>query len=173
MRIFHAHFAAFHAQDAIGLVAELEDVTRDRLDREVLVHAADTQALRLQHHVIVGGVRDCAARGKRSHPCAAPRAQLAVHRIAMQVGRTDATPRAVALGQHPHDVGECFAGERAIRICASGHVEQFRLAAFAAGDFRHDLLRQHVQGRGRDVQRVELATAHGIEQRRAFDQVIA
>src|SRR5262245_26587306 len=38
--ILHAHRAAFHAQNTIGAIAELEDVARQALDREILVDAA-------------------------------------------------------------------------------------------------------------------------------------
>ena len=171
--VFHAHLAAFHPQDAVRLVAELEDVAGDRLDREILVHAADAQALRFQHHVVIGGVGNRAARGDRGEPCAASRAQLAVHRVAVQVGRTGAAPGAVTLGQHPHHFGERLAREIAIRIRAPEHVEQLAFMAFAAGDFRHDLLRQHVQRGRRDAQGVEFAAAHRVQQCRAFDQVVA
>ena len=39
VRVLDAHDAALDAQDAIGAVAELEDVAGQALDREVLVHA--------------------------------------------------------------------------------------------------------------------------------------
>ena len=39
MRVLHAHDAALDAQDAIGGIAELEDVAGQALDREVLVDA--------------------------------------------------------------------------------------------------------------------------------------
>ena len=49
VRVLDAHRAALDAQDAIGRIAELEDVARHALDGEILVHRADEVALRLQH----------------------------------------------------------------------------------------------------------------------------
>ena len=40
MGILHPHRAALHPQDAIGFVAELEDVATHALDGEILVHRA-------------------------------------------------------------------------------------------------------------------------------------
>jgi hypothetical protein len=47
--ILDAHRAALDPQNAVGGVAELEDVALQALDGEILVHGAD-QILRLQHH---------------------------------------------------------------------------------------------------------------------------
>jgi hypothetical protein len=51
--------------------------------------------------------------------------------------------------------------------------EQLVLVPFAAGRLGHDLLRQHVERRGQHAQRVELAAADAVEQRGAFDQLVA
>jgi hypothetical protein len=48
MGILDPHHAALDAHDAIALVAELEDVAGEALDREVLVHAADDVVFRFQ-----------------------------------------------------------------------------------------------------------------------------
>ena len=44
---------------------------------------------------------------------------------------------------------------------------------FARGDFGDDLLRQHVERLFRNRQPIELAAADAVEQRRAFDQLVA
>ena len=44
---------------------------------------------------------------------------------------------------------------------------------FAPGRLRDDLLRQHVERRVVGDQAIEVAVAHGDEQRHAFDEVIA
>ena len=78
MGVLDAHRAALDAQDAIGGVAELEDVAGHALDGEVLVHRADDLVLRLQQHLVVGVVGDRAAGGERRQPRAAPAAQHAL-----------------------------------------------------------------------------------------------
>ena len=72
VRVLHPHRPALDPQDAIGGVAELEDVALQALDSEVLVDAADDVVLRLQQHLIVGRVGDRAARGERRRAGAAP-----------------------------------------------------------------------------------------------------
>ena len=49
--ILDAHDAALDADDAIALVAELEDVAAHALDRKILVHGADEVVLGLQQHL--------------------------------------------------------------------------------------------------------------------------
>ena len=61
--------------DAVGGVAELKDVAGHALDREILVDRADDLILRLEQHLVVGGVGNRAARGQRGRPRAAPAAQ--------------------------------------------------------------------------------------------------
>ena len=80
MRVLDPDDAALDPQDAIGCVAELEDVAGHALDREILVHGADRLVFRLQDHPVVGGVRDRAARGQRGQPRAAPTAQHMIDR---------------------------------------------------------------------------------------------
>ena len=53
MRILDANAARFDAQDAVRSVAELENVAREALDGEVLVHRADQMTGRLEHDVVV------------------------------------------------------------------------------------------------------------------------
>ena len=75
MRVLDAHDAALDAHDAIGAVAELEDVAGQAFDGEVLVDRADRLVLGLQHDLVVGGVGNGAAGGQRGQPRAAPAAQ--------------------------------------------------------------------------------------------------
>ncbi len=143
-RILDAQAAALDAQHAIGDVAQLEDVASHALDREILVHRADHLRLRLEHDFVVGGVGNRAARCDRSQPRAASRAQRAVDRVAVQVGRTRAAPRRVALGEHAADLAEFFDGQVGERIGAAHEFVEFLLVPFAACDFGDDLLRKHV-----------------------------
>ena len=87
MRVLDAHDAALDAQDAVGRVAELEDVAGHALDGEVLVHRADDLALGLQQHLVVGVVGDGAAGGERGQAGAAPAAQQAVHGVVVDAAR--------------------------------------------------------------------------------------
>ena len=100
LRILHTHRAALHAHDAIGGVAELEDVALDALDGEVLVDRADHDVLGLEQHLEIGIVGDSAAGGDRREPCAAPPAQHAVDLVAMDQRTTPPAPRGEAVGKH-------------------------------------------------------------------------
>ena len=100
MRILHAHDAALDADDAIGGVAELEDVAREAFDGKVLVDRADHHALGLEQHLEIGIVRDRAAGGDGGEPGAAPPAQYAVDLVAMDQRAASTAPRGEAVGEH-------------------------------------------------------------------------
>ena len=89
LRIVDADAAGLDAQDPVRRVAELEDVAGEALDGEILVDRADELARGLEHDVVVGGVGNRAAGGEGGKPGAAPSAQHAVHRIAMDVRARD------------------------------------------------------------------------------------
>ena len=102
---------------------------------------------RLEHHLVVGVVGDRAAGGERGQPRAAPAAQHAVDRVAMDVARR-ARPAAggEALGQHAHHGVEILAREVADTARrARSRCEQLVFGPFARGDFGDDLLREHVE----------------------------
>ena len=61
LRVLHAHDAALDPPDPIALVAELKDVPREALDREVLVQGADEMILGLEQNLIIGIVGNGAA----------------------------------------------------------------------------------------------------------------
>ena len=84
-----------------------------------------------------------------------------------------AAPRRVALGEHAHDVVVGLARQPRVRPGAAEPVVQCVLFPLARGAFGDDLLREHVEWRGRDDHRVEFAAAHAIEQRGAFGEVVA
>ena len=173
MRILHAHAPALDAQDAVRLVAELKDIAGETLDREIFVHGADPLRLRLQHYFVVGRVRNRATGSNCGQARAAARAQHAVDRIAVQIGRARPTPRRVALGEHAHNFAEAISGQIHKGISARNQFEQFCFVPFATGDFSDDLLREHVERIAFHMQRIEFATAHGIEQGSALDQIVA
>ncbi|MNZ53565.1 hypothetical protein D3C78_714450 [compost metagenome] len=170
--VLDPHPPRLDAQDAIGHIAELEHVASQAFHREVLVHRADHQPLRLQQHAVVAGIGNGSAGGHGGQPGATPAAHLAVHHVAMQVGAALAGTAGVALGEHAQQAVERDAGQVGVRLCAGQQVEQLVLLPFAAGHFGNDLLGQHIQRRMGDRQGVQLAPAHTVEQRRAFDQVV-
>ncbi len=172
-RVLDPHLAALDLEHAVGGVAELEDVAGHRLDREVLVDRADEGAGRLQHHPVVGVVGDGAAGGERGQARALAPAQPAVDRIAVQVGGAPPAAGGVALAQHVYHGVELGARQLPVHPGAPHQFEQLVLAVLAVRDLGDNLLRQHVERFRRDDQPVELAAAHGIEQRRALDQVVA
>ena len=68
MSVLHAHDAALDAHDAIGGIAELEDVAGEALDGKILIDRANDMVLRLKQHLKVRIVWDRAAGGDRSEP---------------------------------------------------------------------------------------------------------
>ena len=173
VRVLDAHLARVDFQDAVGRVPELENVAGHALDGEVFVDGADGLALRFQQHGVVGVVRYGAAGGDGGELAAAPSAQRTGGGVAVQVGAAHAVAGGVAFGQHAQHGVEAGAFQLRVGLRAAHQIEQFILAPFAAGHFGHDLLRQHVQRRGWDAQGVEFAAPHAVQQRGAFDQVVA
>ncbi|MNZ61958.1 hypothetical protein D3C78_800640 [compost metagenome] len=91
----------------------------------------------------------------------------------MQVGATDALTTVVTLGEHVQQRLVVFVVESGVGRGAAQHLQQRLLRPFLTTDLGDDLLRQHVQRRLRDQQGIEFAPAHAVEQRGAFDQVVA
>ena len=172
--ILDAHDAALDAQDAIALVAELEDVAGEALDREILVHGADDVVLRLQQHLIVGVVRDRAAGGERGEARAAPAAQHVVDGVVVDERAAPAAPRAEAVGQHVDHGREVLARQRAIGPGAAQQRVELVLAPFPRRHLGHDLLRQHVErllrgwraGRARRGRTLSMSAAHSTSSSR-------
>ncbi|SAK95147.1 hypothetical protein AWB82_06876 [Caballeronia glebae] len=173
VRVLHAHAPAFHAHDPVRRIAELKDVARETLDGEILVHRADLQALRFEDHGEIGVVGNRAARGDGRQLAAAPAAQRARDRVAMHIRRAHALSSGIAFRERAQHGLVVRAIERRIRIRARDALEERVLAPLAARDFGGDLLRQHVERRVRNGQRVEFAAPHAVEQRRAFDEIVA
>ena len=173
LRILHAHAAGFDAQDAVAGIAELEHIASEAFDREILVDVADADRLRLEDDRVIGHVGNGASGHHRRHARVVASAQAAMHGVAMQVAGARAAARGESVCEHPHDGIEILAREPGIRPCAAQPVVQGVLAPLTGANFGHDLLRQHVQRRARDRQRVEFTAPHAVQQRRAFDQIVA
>ena len=84
-----------------------------------------------------------------------------------------AAPRAKPSASIADDGSEILARQRAIRPGAAQQREELVLVPFPCRDFGDDLLRQHVERLLRDREAVEFAAADAVEQRRAFDQLVA
>ncbi len=80
-RVFHPHGAALDPQHAPRRVAELEDVARAALDREVFVDGADEGPFRLDDHPIVGDIGDGPARGECGEPRSSASPDASIHRV--------------------------------------------------------------------------------------------
>ena len=173
MRVLHPHRAALDAQDAPRGVAELEDVAGQALDGEVLVERAETGPVGLQHHVVVGVVGDGAAGGHRGEAGAAPGAQLAVDHVAVQVGGAAAPPGRESAREHREKLPPPVAIEVPVRPGAANRREQGVLAPVLRRHHGDRLLRQHVEGSDRHVQRIELTAPNRVQDRCALDQLVA
>ena len=174
VRILHAHDAALHPQDAIGGIAELEDVAGHALDGEVLVHRADDLGLGLQQHLVVGVVGDGAAGGQRRQARAAPAAQHAVHRVVVDQRPAPAAPAGEAFRQHGDERGEILAFQRAVGPGpARQGVELVLVPLLGARPRRRSAAPARRAAHPGCIEPVELAAPDAVDQRRALDEVVA
>ncbi len=171
--ILDAHAAGLDLDDAVGGIAELEDIAGQALDGKIFVDRADFEALGFQQHRVVGIVGNGAAGGQRGQTTSASSAQAAVDQIAVQVGAACTVAGGVALGEHRQQRLIIRLAQIGVRHGPTDQCEQRILLPFPARHLGHDLLRQHVQRSRGDHQGIQLAAAHGIEQGGAFDQVVA
>ena len=84
-----------------------------------------------------------------------------------------AAPGREALGQHADDGVEIGPLERAKRPGAPQPLVERRLRPVLRRDFGDDLLGEHVERPARNGQAVELAAADAVDQRGAFDEIVA
>ena len=78
-----------------------------------------------------------------------------------------------AFGQHADDRVEILAGQLAEGPGPPHAVVKRCLRPILRRDFGHDLLRKHVERPVRDDQPIKLPTTNAVEQRGAFDQIVA
>ena len=174
VRVLDADAALLDAQDAVRDVAELEDVALQALDREVLVHRADELRLRLEDHLVVGGVGDGAAGGDRGEARAAAAADALVDGVVVDERAVAAAAGAVALRQHAHQLLELRARQIAVRVGAAAQREQRRARPTRCAAASATICCASTSsGLSRHAQAVELAAPHRRQQRRALDQVVA
>src|SRR5215471_1223117 len=115
MRVLDPHHAALDANNAVALVAELEDIAGHALDREILVDRADDVIFRLQRHLIIGIVWNRAAGGQCREPCASSAAQYAIDAVVMDERPAPAATGAEPLGEHLDNRREILAWQAPIR----------------------------------------------------------
>ena len=173
VRVLDAEPPRLDPQNAIRRIAQLEDVPRQAFDREVLVDGADELARGLEHDVIVGGVGNRSARSDGREPCAATAAQDAVHRVTVQVRGAMTAARGESFGEHAHHGEILVSRQGRVGVRSREDVEQRVLAPFARRHLGDDLLGENIEWLPRNRDPVELAAADRIEQRRAFDQLVA
>ena len=170
--IVDPHPTGFDTQNAIRGVPQLENVPSEALHREVFVDCSDNLSGRLEHHVVIGVVRNRAAGRERGKARPAPAAQYSVDGVAMDIRRAVSSAGAVPIGDHTHHVQKLTVRERRVGVGPPHQLEQLILGPLLCSDLGDDLLCEHVQRLGRNDQPVELAPAHRIEQRGAFDQLV-
>src|SRR5580658_5059590 len=120
MRIFdqYARSLSLHAPYAPGSVAEQHDVAGHAFDGEVFIDCANRAAIRLGDHGEQSIVRNRAAARDRRQSRAAPRPQLAVDAIMVQVSTMASALRSNAFREHRKYFVEGLAREVAIGVGA-------------------------------------------------------
>ena len=171
--VLDAHGSWKDAKDLPGRVSELEHVPRHALDREILVDGSHALSRRIEHHVVVGVVRDGAAGSDGHETRPLPASDLAVDRVPVNARPATAAPRAEPLREHANHGVEVFAGQARVRIRGSHPRKQVRLRPFLARRGRDDLLREDVERSFRNAHPIELAAPDGVQEGEAFDQVVA
>ena len=154
-------------------IAQLKDVARGALDREVLIERADDRVVRIEDDAIIGDLGDGAARRLGEQPRATASANGGVDLVAVHQGRAAAAAGGKALGRHLQHAVERRAIEVAIGPRARHQREEIVFRAVAACGLGDDLLRQHVERRVVRDDGVEQAGPDRAQERRAFHEIVA
>ena len=135
---------------------------------------ADDVVLGFEQHLVVGIVGNGAAGGERREPRAAPAAQHVVDRVVMDQRAAPAAPGAEAVGQHLRR------SRRTPRAARSRYGQARRTSANSSSSLHSCAATSATiccastsSGCVGNLQPVELAATHAVEQRRAFDQLVA
>ncbi len=163
---------AGHLEHTPGGVPQLKHIAGVRLDGEVLVQRPDERLAGIEHHAIVGNVRNGPARGEREQPRPTASTQRPMHLVSMDERCPATTRRRETVGDHRDHRVERLAGQIAIGPCAPDDLEQRVLLARPARGLRHDLLGEDIERRVVLDDGVELSPADGAEQSRALEQIV-
>ena len=173
MRVRDSHRAGIDPKNSPGGIAELENFARHALDGEVLVDRAEEGLARLEHHPVIGVVRNRAAGGQRKESRAAAPANAMVHRVVMDQRGPAAAASAEPLGQHFQHPGELEARQVAISIRAADQREEFLFFPVFRRGAGDDLLRENIERFLRYLKAVQLTPAHTTQRGHALDQLVA
>jgi len=151
VRVLHANPPGLDTLDAPRRRAQQKHVARQTLHREVFIDGADDSALRLRHHLILSTVRNRAAIRDRHQTRAAPSAQPVIHLISMQECTATPARGRHALGEHLDHRIKVAPSEVAIGIRPVHECEQGVFIPIVTGRQGHNLLRQNIQWRARNL----------------------
>jgi hypothetical protein len=170
--VFDADAAALDAEDAVGDVAELENIALEALHGEIFVDGPNDSGLRFEDHLEIGVVGDRPARGDGGEACTAAATKLMVHGVVIDQRAVTPASGGEAFSQHADDFVKFRLFQRAVGICTAKQLEQACLIPLTRGDLGDNLLCQDVQRLLWDAEAVELAPPHRIQQGRAFHKII-
>ena len=125
--------------------------------------------VRFGDDVVIRGFGNCAARCYRGQPRAAASAQTAIDAIVMEKRAASSARRGNTVGEHVDDFVKIFAFEIAIRIRRAGQVVQVVRMPFFRGARGNDLLRENIERRTWNLQRVHRSGSDAANERRAFE----
>ena len=168
--VLHIHLAGGDALDAVGGIAQLEDVAGQALEGKILVQCADAGFRRHQQHVVIELVRYGSAVGEGSDARGAARPQELPDAVQMKVSAGAPTPCGVTVRQHLRHLAKPLAIQLSVRPGQRVGLMQFVDAFLAAGPFRHDLLRQHIHCAVRNADLLDFVHGRGLQQREALHQ---
>ena len=153
--VLHTHAARFDASNAPRIRAEQKHVARQALDGEVLVQGADDGTFGLGDHEVLRVVWNGAARGNRREPRPAASTDHAVHFVPMEISTAAPAAGRDPFGEHGDHGVEVPARKAAIGIGTADQRKQVVLAPRLAGRGGDDLLRKHIEGPVRELERIE------------------
>src|SRR5581483_2067864 len=136
--------------------AQQEDVAGGGLDREVLVHRADGDAVRVEDDPVVTGLGNGTAAGQGGQAGATAGAQAAIHRVVVEVGAATTSPGLDAPAHHLDHVVEVLPRQVGVgRGVAHQLPECLDLPLLDRCHLGHYLLSQHVERGDGGLEQVE------------------
>ena len=100
MGISHAYLKPVHPQNLPSVSAQRKHIARHRVEREVLVQAADHRVFGVEHNLIIEHIWNRATVSQCDKISAAPWPEPPVNRVVMQMGAAPSPTAGVAIGNH-------------------------------------------------------------------------